>query len=276
MECKHCKNTFKNISSLNVHQKTTKYCLKLQNVQITEYECKCCTKSFTRIYDLDRHQKICKAGSVISDNVIIIETLEKTIDKLTVISNNYKEKYLDLLKDTNELKQSYECKIERLQDRIENIAIQAVSNGCSDNNEYETQNYDIGRIDEDSADIKLSKRIEFLEKKYLKKQPRLKIKEKNVIYILTTNSLQKERRYIFGKAHDLTNRLSTYNKSDEHKIVYYASCLDEDAMSVAETLVFQKLKIYREQANRERFILPKDKEIQMFVNIVKECVDFVS
>ena len=30
--------------------------------------------------------------------------------------------------------------------------------------------------------------------------------------------MKKERRYILGKAENLTNRLSVYNKSDEHII----------------------------------------------------------
>ena len=42
-------------------------------------------------------------------------------------------------------------------------------------------------------------------KKYVKKQPRKQFKSSNVIYILTTPSLQKDRRYILGKAKNLTN-----------------------------------------------------------------------
>ena len=82
------------------------------------------------------------------------------------------------------------------------------------------------------------------------KQPRLEIKERNVIYILTTKLMKKERRYILGKATNLTNRLSTYNKSDEHQVIYYQECDGEDSMSMVESLVFQKLRSYREQANR--------------------------
>ena len=40
-----------------------------------------------------------------------------------------------------------------------------------------------------------------------------------VVYILTNKLMKKERRYILGKATNLTNRLSTYNKSDEHEVV---------------------------------------------------------
>ena len=119
-------------------------------------------------------------------------------------------------------------------------------------------------------------KIRMLTKKYVKKQPRLEIQEKNVIYILTTKLLRKERRYILGKANNLTNRLSTYNKTDEHIIIYYQGCNDEETMSTIENLVFSKLKNYREQANRERFILPPDQEISLFIETIKECIKFIS
>ena len=116
-------------------------------------------------------------------------------------------------------------------------------------------------------------KIEFLTKKYVKRQRRVDYQERNVIYILTTELMKKEGRYILGKANNLTNRLSTYNKSDEHEVIFYIGCGDEDKMNIVENLVFQKLKDYREQANRERFILPKNKGIDYFVDILKSCID---
>jgi hypothetical protein len=113
-----------------------------------------------------------------------------------------------------------------------------------------------------------------LKNKYLKRHPRIKYKDKYVIYILTTRLMQKERRYIMGKATDLTNRLSTYNKSDEHRVVYFQGCGDEDTMSVVENMVFHHLQKYREQANRERFILPENEEITLFSNAVQKSVEY--
>jgi cell division protein FtsB len=117
--------------------------------------------------------------------------------------------------------------------------------------------------------------IKKLTNKYVKSQPRVQYKEQNVIYILTTPSLKKERRYILGKATNLTNRLSTYNKTDEHEVMYYQECLDCESMSVVETMVFQKLKDYREQANREIFILPKEKTIDFFRDVIKNAIEYV-
>ena len=110
----------------------------------------------------------------------------------------------------------------------------------------------------------------------MKKQPRKQIESKNVIYILTTPSLKKERRYILGKAKNLTNRLSTYNKTDEHEIIFYQECIEEEIMNMLEPLVFKKLKNYREQANRERFILPENKDIDFFINTIKNGFEYIS
>ena len=118
-------------------------------------------------------------------------------------------------------------------------------------------------------------RIQYLTKKYVKLQPRVQYNEKNVIYILTTPSHKKERKYILGKATNLTNRLSTYNKTDEHEVIYYQECPDEEIMAMIEQVVFQRLKDYREQANRERFILPENRTVELFIEAVKNSIEFL-
>ena len=129
------------------------------------------------------------------------------------------------------------------------------------------------QLQEENKDHQL--KIQFMTKKYVKAQPRVQYEERNVIYILTTNNMKKERRYILGKAENLTNRLSTYNKSDEHEVVYYQSCLTKEKMSLVETVVFSKLENYREQANRERFILPENESLELFSNEIRKCIDFL-
>ena len=130
------------------------------------------------------------------------------------------------------------------------------------------------QLQSENKDHKL--KIQHLTKKYVKRQPRIDYKERNVVYILTTSNMKKERRYILGKAENLTNRLSVYNKSDEHEVIYYEECPDEEKMNIVETMVFNKLKEYREQANRERFILPKDKNIEYFKETIKKVIEFVN
>jgi len=97
---------------------------------------------------------------------------------------------------------------------------------------------------------------------------------KNYIYILTTPSHTEKQTYIFGKTVNLTNRLSTYNKTEEHTVVYYKECKNDLVMSSAETAIFSKLDGYRAMKNRERFILPEDKTIDFFTKTVDDCVNF--
>jgi len=123
-------------------------------------------------------------------------------------------------------------------------------------------------------DKQKSIKIQYLTKKYVRSQPRVQYKEKYVIYVLTTALMKKERRYILGKATNLTSRLSVYNKSDEHEVVYYQECGDEETMSMVESTVFHQLKEYREQANRERFILPKKEEIKFFSEKINKSINF--
>jgi hypothetical protein len=45
-------------------------------------------------------------------------------------------------------------------------------------------------------------------------------------------------------------------------------------MSIVENMVFSKLEKYRESANRERFVLPENMKIDLFVDVIKECIKF--
>jgi len=66
MECQFCKKILKNVSSLDFHQKTTKYCIKIQNGNIDDksmdgkFNCTYCLKKFTTKQHLIIHYTICK------------------------------------------------------------------------------------------------------------------------------------------------------------------------------------------------------------------------
>jgi len=117
--------------------------------------------------------------------------------------------------------------------------------------------------------------IKKLQKKILKKQPRIQYKEENVIYLLTTYELEKKRIYILGKATNLTKRLTNYNKSEDHKVVYYRTCNTRENMDIIEKIILQKLEKYKEKVNRERVILPELYPISFFKNIIDESIDFI-
>jgi hypothetical protein len=119
---------------------------------------------------------------------------------------------------------------------------------------------------------KKDERIKKLENVCLRKHSRTKYPCKNVIYILTTEDHLKNRTYIIGKAKNLTSRLSTYNKTCDHHVIYYIECGEN--MNLIETMAISKLNDYKQVLNRDRFILPEDKDISFFIDVVKKCADF--
>ena len=60
MECQYCHKILSSISSLNLHQKRTKYCLEKQGKSLsTEYCCVYCKQDFTSKYSLQLHYITC-------------------------------------------------------------------------------------------------------------------------------------------------------------------------------------------------------------------------
>ena len=254
--CQYCQKQYSSNSSLNYHQKTTKSCLKIQETLIPQdeinaisYECKYCNKNFSTNQRLSKHTLICinkfKYDIKIKDEVNTTQT-EQINENFKIINNLEIE--IKLLKEQLN-KEDPHTYISELHNKLHEIALAAVDQ----KNEVITN----------------------MVKKYVKKQPRKQFDCSNVIYILTTPSLKKDNRYVLGKAKNLTNRLSTYNKSDEHEVIFYQDCCDEDTMNTLEPMIFNKLKDFREQANRERFILPENKNIDFFKDTIKKCFEFL-
>jgi hypothetical protein len=117
-----------------------------------------------------------------------------------------------------------------------------------------------------------NKKIKNLENMILKKQKREKYPDKYFIYLLTTDDHKKRNTYILGQAKNLTTRLGTYNKTCDHEVVYYKVCKNEEHMELCEKIILLMLEEYREVANRDRFILPNNKDISFFTDIIdKHC-----
>ena len=139
----------------------------------------------------------------------------------------------------------------------------------------DTTEINIKQLKEQEKEIQLkNQKIQLLQDQFLKKQQRKDYPMKNVIYMLTTEDNKKKRNYIIGKAKDLKNRLSSYNKTAEHEVVYYKECKNKENMNTIETMVLNKLKDYKEKANRDRFILPIEKDISFFTDIIDNCINF--
>lgn len=273
IQCEFCKKFYASKLSLKNHQKSTKSCLDIQNelaktddsiiVKISSYCCDYCTKKFSSKKRLNLHQESCfeMFKSITNDKDKEINLLREKINEQEKVISELKEDnqnkrleaelsvYKDLsVKSHNDI-QKLEKIISEKDTKLQEIALTAL---------------------EQKNDV-----IAGMVKKYVKKQPRKQFDCSNVVYILTTPLLKKEKRYILGKAKNLTNRLSTYNKTDEHEVIYYQDCGDEETMNALEPFIFKKLSEYREQANRERFILPENSDIDFFINTIKECFEFL-
>jgi len=128
MECQYCKNVFSTKTSLNNHQRTAKYCLKLRG-KTSEYKYKCdsCNMSFHKIFNLNRHMESCKASDKVYKYIEINKKLSDEIREKDII---IKQQAGQLLKNENVIKE--------LQDKLENIAIRAVERPTSTTNNMKT------------------------------------------------------------------------------------------------------------------------------------------
>ena len=126
------------------------------------------------------------------------------------------------------------------------------------------------------AHLEKNKEIKNLQNKVIQKQRKPKCKDRNCVYLVQDEHHKKERIYIIGKAIDLDDRLSSYNKTHDTEIIYYRSCNSAKQMNHIEKCVLTKLDRYREVANHDRFILPENKDISLFTNVFDLFVDAFS
>jgi hypothetical protein len=129
MNCEFCNNVFSSISILNTHKKTAKYCLKLRDIEKEEYKCESCTKIFSTKTNLNRHQQTCKVGYVISDNLNIITTLKNSLYEYKIKLQEKDE----TISQKDETISQKDDQIRDLQNKLENIAISAVSRPTTSN-----------------------------------------------------------------------------------------------------------------------------------------------
>ena len=131
MDCQFCNNSFSTKTSLNNHQKTAKYCLSLRNISNdTNFICEGCDTKFLRSYHLERHRKTCKVNGKLYSLENDFETLKiKFSEKENLLSE--KERYIVKLEN---LIQEQKQTIKDLQDKLENIALKAVSRSTTTKN----------------------------------------------------------------------------------------------------------------------------------------------
>ena len=168
-------------------------------------------------------------------------------------------------KNNDELQQEFEKLKKQLEEQI--LLNKKLENKT---NEFENEIENKTKEFENELENK-NKEFNFLQNKVNRFQKRENFTDKNVLYIVTCDEIEKDRIYIVGKAVDLKLRLTTYNKSLEHKVVYYKGFKNMYHMKTAELMLLYKLNQYKDEKTlKDRFILPEDKEISFFTNVVDE------
>ncbi len=138
MDCKYCKNTLKTISSLKNHQRTAKYCLKIQGaINSDKFSCQCCGKTFTQKMSLQRHVKTCTITINNSADKKIIAELQKKNEIL-------QSKLEDSLRREKELMKAYE----------KLAAISANKSTTTTNHTTTNNTLNLGVFDKSAEDIK--------------------------------------------------------------------------------------------------------------------------
>jgi hypothetical protein len=112
MICEYCKKEFKTSSSLNLHIKTAKYCLKIQNdlginnVNIEQYKCFVCGKIYSYKQRLIIHLNQCtnlyNLNLILKDKNSFIENLEMKI-KSKDIEIKSKDIEIKLIRDEQKI-----------------------------------------------------------------------------------------------------------------------------------------------------------------------------
>ena len=127
-------------------------------------------------------------------------------------------------------------------------------------------------LDKMNIENKLLKdRIKLLESKFLQKQPRETFdNSKNVVYIVTTEYKEAQGHYKIGKTQDLQKRLSTYNTTDKHEVIYYTQCGDKETMNILEKLIHKKLNSKRIEPNKEWFESDEEDGNDL-IKVIEEC-----
>jgi len=136
--CKYCDSKFKNNSSLNYHQKNTKYCLEKQGKIQDTYRCNSCDKVLSSKQRMENHKNICniKKNKTVNDVVDKgsfekkIKEKDSIISELKIQNKNYEIQEIYLKKTI----ESHESQIKELQHHIKELATTAINKSTTINN----------------------------------------------------------------------------------------------------------------------------------------------
>jgi len=138
MECQFCKNIFSTKTNLNSHQKTAKYCLKIQGIEVEKkYECKWCNKLFTIFSNFERHKKVRKDPKKIEEYEYQTKIKDQEIMNVKE-ENNILKKEIEMLKNT-----ICELRADKkdLQERYDNLSLTAVKRPVNNTKNIQINNF---------------------------------------------------------------------------------------------------------------------------------------
>ena len=96
-----------------------------------------------------------------------------------------------------------------------------------------------------------------------------------MVYIVTTEYKEAQGHYKIGKSQDLQKRLSVYNTTDKHEVIYSTSCKTKKRMDLLEQLVHDKLESKRIEPNKEWFVSEEDGEdLIKVIEEFKKVIDY--
>lgn len=126
MECTYCKRVLSTKSALNLHQKTTRYCLKIQGKTDIKgsFICELCGKDFQNKSHLNSHLNICEKNS---------PNMKKIINENIELKNTIK-----ILTKENEMLRNDK---KNIQERYDNLSITAVKRPTTSTKNIQINNY---------------------------------------------------------------------------------------------------------------------------------------
>lgn len=72
----------------------------------------------------------------------------------------------------------------------------------------------------------------------------------------------------------MQKRLSVYNTTDKHEVIYSTSCKNKKIMDILETMVHSRLENKRVEPNKEWFLSEEDADD--FIKIIETCKNVIN
>jgi len=233
------------------------------------YVCDICNLKSTTKSNLNKHKKSESCLKTKKENEYK-EYLKVLNKKLEILENKIEIYETQIEEKNNELEQknieifSLKEKVKEYKNILESFFNPLIKkeNKISEN----SNSVNVNSVIED--------RIKILENKILQKQKRNVFEnDKNVVYVITTDYKESQGQYKIGKAQDLQQRLSVYNTTDKHKVVYYTSCKNKNSIDLLEKVVHLRLDEFRIEQNKEWFI--SQDNANDLIKIIDECKNFI-